>query len=141
MAEMEYAMRLFAALFLAWAAIAAPAVAQQPRNAAIETVITSQLDAFNGNDGASAFSQASPMIQGMFRDPGTFLGMVQSGYPQIYRSRSAKFLKLGTVNGRLVQTVLIEGADGAFVTAAYEMIEIDGAWRINGVSLIKGEDV
>jgi hypothetical protein len=116
-----------------------PSFAQQPRDAAIEAVITRQLDAFKGNDGAGAFKHASPMIQGMFGDAATFSAMVQAGYPQIYRSRSAKFLKLGVVDGRLLQTVLIEGADGTFVTAAYEMIEIDGVWRINGCTLVKGE--
>ena len=66
--------------------------------------------------------------------------MVGRGFPQIFRSRSAKFLKLDLVEDRLVQTVLIEGADGTFVTAAYDMIEIDGSWRINGCTLVKGEN-
>ena len=133
-------MRLLSVALAALTLWIAPLSAQQSRDAAIQVVITQQLDAFKGNDGAGAFKHASPMIQGMFRDPGTFLGMVQTGYPQIYRSRSAKFLKLGVVDGRLVQTVLIEGADGTFVTAAYEMVELDGVWRINGCILIKGED-
>jgi Domain of unknown function (DUF4864) len=123
------------------ALIAQPLAAQQSHDPRIEAVITQQLDAFKNNDGTGAFKHASPMIQAMFGDPATFLGMVQAGYPQIYRSRSAKFLKLVTVDGRLIQTVLIEGADGTFVTAAYEMVEVDGLWRINGCTLIRGEDV
>lgn len=133
-------MRLLA-LILAASMLFAPALsAQQPRNAAIETIITRQLDAFRGNDGVSAFVHASPMIQGMFGDAGRFLGMVQQAYPQISQSRSAKFLKLAMVDDRLIQTVLVEGADGSFVTAAYEMVEIDGVWRINGCALVRGED-
>jgi Domain of unknown function (DUF4864) len=130
----------FLIAFAAMTLMVAPLSAQQTRDAAIEAVITQQLDAFKGNDGAGAFKHASPMIQRMFGDAGSFIGMVQSGYPQIYRSRAAKFLKLATVDGRLVQTVLIEGADGTFVTAAYHMVEIDSVWRINGCTLIKGED-
>jgi hypothetical protein len=118
-----------------------PTAAQQQQDARIEAVITQQLDAFNGNDGPGAFKHASPFIQGMFGDPSTFVGMVQSGYPQIHRSRSAKFLKLSEIDGRLTQTVLIEGADGSIITAAYEMIEIDGVWRINGVRLARSGEV
>ena len=132
-------MRMIAIALAALIAFAMPLRAQAASDPRIEAVIMQQLDAFKSNDGIGAFKHASPMIQGMFGDAGTFLGMVQSGYPQISRSRSAKFLSLNDVAGRLIQTVLIEGADGAFVTAAYEMVEIDGIWRINGVSLIRGE--
>jgi Domain of unknown function (DUF4864) len=117
----------------------ASSAAQSTRNAAIETVINRQLDAFNRDDTATAFSQASPMIQDMFGQAERFSGMVQSGYPQIYRSRAATFLKLETIDGRLLQSVLIEGLDGTFVSALYEMVEVDGAWRINGCTLVRGE--
>ena len=132
-------MRKIAIALAALIAFAMPLRAQAASDPRIEAVIMQQLDAFKSNDGIGAFKHASPMIQGMFGDPVTFLGMVQSGYPQISRSRSAKFLNFANVEGKLIQTVLIEGADGTFVTAAYEMIEIDGVWRINGVTLIKGE--
>jgi Domain of unknown function (DUF4864) len=136
-------LRRFAALILSLALAATAVTAQSTPatpDAAIATVITRQLEAFKANDGAGAFAHASPFIQGMFNDANTFSRMVQQGYPQIYRSRTVKFLKLGMIDGRLVQTVLIEGTDGTSVTAAYEMLEVDGVWRVNGVSLIKGED-
>ncbi len=113
--------------------------AQAPADLAIQDVISRQLDAFKRADGEAAFGFASPMIQGMFADKSIFLGMVERGYPQIFRSRSVKFLKLTMIDGRLVQNVLVEGIDGSVITAAYEMVEIDGQWRINGVSLARGE--
>lgn len=130
----------FAAFVILMIGVFAPAShAQTGPDTAVQEVITRQLDAFKRADGAAAFAFASPTIQGLFGDMSTFLGMVERGYPQIFRSRSAKFLKLAIVDGRLVQNVLIEGADGSVITAAYEMIEIDGQWRINGVSLARGE--
>ncbi len=126
-----------AVVALMWLLAISPAKAQS--NAPIEAVIARQLDAFKRNDAATAFAIASPMIQGMFGDAVAFLRMVENGYPQIFRARSTRFVKLATVEGRLIQTVLIEGLDGSVITAAYEMVEIDGQWRINGVTLARGE--
>ncbi len=114
--------------------------AQNRRDPAIQAVISRQLDAFQRNDGTTAFAIASPMIQAMFGDPTTFMSMVARGYPQVYRAESHKFLSLETTpDGRLVQRVLIESA-GRTVTALYEMIDLDGVWRINGCQIEQGSD-
>jgi hypothetical protein len=47
-------------------------------------------------------------------------------------------LKLDTSDGRLIQRVLVESEAGT-VVARYEMVEIDGAWRINGCTIEQGE--
>jgi hypothetical protein len=60
--------------------------------------------------------------------------MVELGYPQVYRSRGHRFLQLDASQGRLIQRVLIE-SDAGTVVARYDMVEVDGAWRINGCSL------
>ncbi len=122
-------------MLLAWAPIA---VAQHPDEARIREVITRQLDAMNRGDHAAAFAIASPAIQTMFQDAPTFMRMVQLGYPQVYRSRNHRFLKLDTSDGRLIQRVLIE-SDAGTVVARYEMIEIDGRWRINGCAIEQAE--
>lgn len=130
--------RLFGLLLLlAWAPAA---LAQLPDEARIRDTITRQLNAMNRGDEAAAFAIASPMIQGMFLDAPTFMRMVQQGFPQVYRSRGHQYLKLvSTDDGRLVQRVLIEH-DGGSVVARYEMVEIDGVWRINGCSLETAQD-
>lgn len=127
---------LFAIILLsAWAPVA---VAQTLDESRIREAITRQLDAMNRADDAAAFAIASPAIQTMFQDAPTFMRMVQLGYPQVYHSRGHRFLKLDTSDGRLIQRVLIE-SDAGTVVARYEMVEIDGAWRINGCTIEQAE--
>ena len=118
---------------------ATSASAQSPDEVAMRAAITRQLDALNRSDQDQAFAIASPMIQRMFQDAPTFMRMVQTGYPQIFRSRTHRFLKLDTNDGRLIQRVLIESAAGT-VVARYEMVEIDGMWRINGCAVEAGQE-
>lgn len=126
---------VLAALVLAWLAAA---FAQTAPELAIREVITRQLDAMNRDDHAAAFAIASPSIQQMFGDAPTFMGMVARGYPQVHHSRGHRFLKLEAIAGALIQRVLVE-SDAGTVVARYEMIEIDGAWRINGCSIEAAE--
>jgi hypothetical protein len=90
---------------LAWVP---PAGAQAPDEAKIPEVITRQLDAMHRDDAAAAFAIASPAIQSIFQDAPTCMRMVQLGFPQLYRSRNHRFLKLDTSDGRLIERVLIE---------------------------------
>ena len=126
--------RLIGLVLALWCA--APAFAQSAGDANVRAVITRQLEAMQRGDQAGAFAIASPMIQQMFRDAPNFMTMVERGYPQVFRSRSHRFLKLDTIDGRLIQRVLIE-SDAGTVIGNYEMIEIDGVWRINGCSFEK----
>ena len=112
----------------------------EPQAAAIRTVIGKQLEAMNKGDADAAFAFASPVIQQMFGDAKTFMGMVERGYPQVFKSRGTRFLALTSIDGRLLQRVVIE-SDAGTVIGNYEMIEIDGAWRINGCSFEKRDDV
>jgi hypothetical protein len=122
-------------------AAATAATAQSAREPAVEAVITRQLEAFRGNDAAAAFAIASPDIQALFGSSDRFMAMVASGYPQVHRSLSHRFLRLERMpDGRLAQRVLIEGAAGGTVVAVYDMVEIDGVWRINGCVIEKGSD-
>lgn len=103
---------------------------------AIEQVITSQLDAFRRDAGDAAFSFASPKIRSMFGDAPHFMAMVRQGYPPVYRPRSHKFERLVTIEGRIVQRVIIIGPDGTAALALYTMEqEPDGTWRIDGCAL------
>jgi hypothetical protein len=105
---------------------------------AIRTVIESQIAAFRRDDGASAFAYASPSIKRMFGTPETFMEMVRTGYPQVYRPSSVSFGELVRTEGTLLQLVDIVGPDGLPVIAVYEMErQPDGSWQINGCRLLR----
>jgi hypothetical protein len=109
---------------------------------AIRQVIESQLEAFQRDDGASAFSYAAPSIQSKFGDPATFMGMVRSGYAAVYRPREVEFRELRASGGTIQQEVLFVGPDGKAVIALYDMErQPDGSWRIKGVTLVTAPDV
>jgi hypothetical protein len=115
-----------------------PAAAQAPEEIAIRSVISRQLAAFNRDDTAAAFALASPGIQKHFGDAATFAGMVERSFPQIRRSRSHRFLKFEIVEDKVIQRVLIQ-SDAGTVIARYEMIGVDGTWRINGCAVEKAD--
>ena len=123
---------------------APPAAAQAVSPAeeqAIREVIQSQLDAFQRDDAATAYSYAAPSIQQMFTTPDIFMEMVKLGYQPVYRPREVEFRELGDVNGTLVQDVFVVGPDGKPVIARYSMQkQPDGSWRINGCALVKAPD-
>ena len=121
--------RLFLALTLLFRA--SSAFAETPEETKVHAVITQQLEALRRGDSESAFARASPTIQGIFQNAQNFSRMVETGFPQIYKSRTHRFLKLEGNNGTYTQRVLIE-SDGGTVVVRYEIIEIDGASRING---------
>jgi hypothetical protein len=107
----------------------------QTREPGIESVITGQIEAFRAEDLPRAFTFASPMIQQMFRDPQNFGVMVRNGYPMVWRPSEVTMGELRSENGRLVQSVILRDMAGKLFVAEYEMIELDGQWRINGVRI------
>ncbi len=135
----------FLALLALLFGLAVPAAAQpvvSPADqAAIRDVIKGQLEAFRRDDGAAAFGYASPMIQGMFGQPGVFMEMVRQGYPPVYRPRVFDFREIVDLNGEIAQKVHVVGPDGRPVTAVYPMTQLpDGSWRINGCYLLAPDE-
>jgi hypothetical protein len=103
---------------------------------AIRQIIEAQLAAFRADDGTTAFSFASPMIQTMFGDPARFMTMVRTGYMPVYRPREVEFQGLIELRGQPTQLVLLVGPENEVVTAHYLMErQPDGTWRINGCIL------
>ncbi len=102
----------------------------------IEATITAQIEAFKVDDFDQAFTYASPNIQGYFRTPENFGRMVRGGYPMVWRPSEVTYLELKETAGFLFQRVLIKDADGAVHLLEYQMIELNGAWKINGVRLL-----
>lgn len=108
--------------------------------AAINHVITAQIQAFRHNDGIAAFQFAAPNIQRKFGDGARFLEIVREAYPPVFRPRSFSFGDLTSEGGLVTQKVEIVGPDGKAALALYDMEhEPDGSWRISGCSLVKGE--
>ncbi len=135
----------FLALLALLFGLAVPAAAQHvvspADQAAIRDVIKGQLDAFRRDDGDAAFGYASPMIQGMFGQPGVFMEMVRQGYPPVYRPRVFDFREIVELNGEIAQKVHVIGPDGRPVTAVYPMTQLpDGSWRINGCYLLAPDE-
>lgn len=110
-------------------------------NAEIEALIRDQFAAFAEGDAVEAYSYASPMIQGMFQTPENFGRMVQGGYPMIWSAEDVDLLGLRDEGGRLMQRLSVKGPDGGRFYFDYEMIRVDGQWRINGVWPVKGDDL
>ncbi|QFT93424.1 hypothetical protein FIU86_11285 [Roseovarius sp. THAF9] len=100
---------------------------------AARQVISDQLDAFQQDDFDTAFTHASPMIQGIFGSSERFGQMVRNGYPMVWRPAEVEFLGERDEGDALMQDVLIQGADGVYYELEYEMIQGPGGWKINGV--------
>ncbi|HQY44973.1 MAG TPA: DUF4864 domain-containing protein [Paracoccaceae bacterium] len=110
-------------------------------SAEIEALIRDQFAAFAERDAEEAWSYASPMIQGMFQTPENFAKMVEGGYPMIWSAEDVDVLGLREEAGRLLQRLSVKGPDGGRFYFDYEMIRLDGQWRINGVWPVKGDDL
>jgi hypothetical protein len=137
-------MRFVLILMMSWGA---PALAQDTPPAAqveqlpLQDIIRQQLDAFNARDVDLAWSFASPMIQGMFGNPGNFGVMVSEGYPMVWDNSAAKFMAQREVDGRIYQQVMVQDTNGALHVLEYAMIQTAQGWKIDGVSLLPPPDV
>lgn len=101
--------------------------------AAMRSVISDQIEAFLNENPTRAFEFASPFIQRKFGTPETFGDMVRRGYPMVWQPSDVTFLDLEVIDGTPVQSVQMRGPGGKSWIVDYEMVEVDGAWRINGV--------
>lgn len=142
--------RLFALVF-ALGLLAVPVLAQEVgpdivpdirlADPEIEAVIGSQIDAFEADDFATAFTFASPTIQRLFGSADTFGLMVRRGYPMVWRPGEVRFLELEAVNGGLRQRVEIIDMQGVRHHLGYSMIRGETGWKINGVEILRLPDV
>ncbi len=130
------------AVSLAFVAIAAPAQSQNMTlsdadRSSIRDVIERQLAAFQRDDGARAFSYASPTVRRQFGTPERFMHMVRTGYAPVYRPREVEFRDIVVAGDVPAQKVLLVGPDGVPVMAIYPMQrQADGSWKIDGCVLV-----
>lgn len=132
-------MHRFAAWMLPLAVIAAPAAAavSPADRAAIEAVISAQIEAFRRDDGPAAYAFAAPNVQALFPTVEIFMRMVERGYAPVYRPQAVRFAETVIEGGEVVQRVLLRGPDGRAHLALYTMErQADGAWKIAAVVLI-----
>lgn len=136
-------MRTLIAVLLSVCLLVSGAMAQEqlPAEPGIEGTIQSQIDAFKADDFVTAFTFASPGIQGIFRSPENFGRMVRQGYPMVWRPSELRFLELRSIDGRLWQKVLVRDQAGSLHILDYQMISVDGEWQINGVQLLRAPGV
>ncbi len=119
-------------------ALTGPLRAEGAGHAAIQGVISSQIEAFLADDFVTAFEFASPGIQDIFGTPERFGQMVRDGYPMVWRPDRVRFLDLREQGGRPVQRVMITDADGRVHLLDYVMAASETGWRIAGVYLLEG---
>ena len=131
-------MRKFILAIAFWIAASLPAWAESK---AIETTIRAQITAFQADDFDRAFTYARPTIQQIFRAPDVFGRMVRQGYPMVYRPSEIAFLELAKVEGYFWQKLQIRDSQGRYHIMAYQMVQLDGVWRINGVQNLPSQEV
>lgn len=119
-------------------ALSLPAMAQEDP---IQEVIESQIEAFQADDFARAFSYASPNIQAQFGTPENFGLMVREGYPMVYRPADVDMGELREIAGNLWQRVLVEDQAGAGWALDYMMVETPEGWLINAVQILPAPEV
>jgi hypothetical protein len=117
---------------------ALPAAAQEKP---IQDTIRNQLNAFQVDDFATAFTFASPNIKTIFGSPENFGAMVSQGYPMVHRPSAVTMLELREVAGNLWQRVMITDEAGKTHMLDYQMVETADGWQINGVQLLRAPDV
>lgn len=99
----------------------------------IRDVISAQLAAFAQSDWVAAYAFASPTIQAKFPDPEAFAAMVVGAYPVIAQHDKALILEaVGSGSMRYQMVTFVDEAQGTH-SYFYQMVKIDGTWRINGV--------
>ncbi|GAA6191612.1 DUF4864 domain-containing protein [Phaeobacter sp. NW0010-22] len=131
-------MRHFIFAVLLSVGLYAPAHAQGTE---IEANIRAQIEAFQADDFDSAFSFASPTIQQVFRSPENFGAMVKNGYPMVWRPAELRFLDLRDVAGQLWQKVMITDAKGHVHVLDYQMVNLEGIWKINAVQVLEAPGI
>ena len=114
-----------------------PAAAAEPAEL-IQSVIQSQMKAFNDDDYPTAYTFAAESIRGRFSKE-RFEAMVRAGYPQIAKSSRISFGEVTLSKDRQAASasVRVTGKDHVTVVAQYQMLLEGGAWKIGGVMILE----
>jgi Domain of unknown function (DUF4864) len=106
--------------------------------AAGQAVIRFQERAFSRDDGATAYSFASPSKKSQYWNSEAFMHMVRNGYAPVYRHRSFKFGGARISEGKILQEVHIVDTNGVSWQALYTLErQPEGSLKISGAVLSK----
>ena len=129
---------LFALALFGLPGFARAAEVSSADQSAIRSIIASQIEAFQRDDGAAAYSYASPGIRTVFPTVDAFMSMVKKGFPQVYRPQSSTFGPILDSPTGPLQRVFITGPDGKNWIAEYTLQrQPDGTWKISGCKLLE----
>lgn len=103
----------------------------------IAAVISGQLAALAESDFGTAYKFASPSVQARVPTTDDFAAMVKGSFPMMLTVSEVDFVDLFPTQQSILQRVRITSEDGNDFWFAYEMIVVNGAWRINGVSRLR----
>ena len=130
--------QILTAFLLAFSLVASGLSARADDTVEFRRIIEAQIAAFQAEDGQAAYQYASPNIQSIFPNPEMFMGMVEKGYPQIWRPKSVRFGGVGDELGGPTQKVLIIDQAGKLWSVFYLMQrQPDTSWKINGVRVME----
>ncbi len=129
------------AVGMAVALLASRGLADEAPNPTIQAVIGDQIEAMKADDFAKAFTFASPTIKGMFGTSEHFGDMVKTGYPMVWHPSSVRYLALRDVAGGLWQRVMVTDSTGHAFMLDYQMVQIEGVWKINAVQILPAQGV
>ena len=134
---------VFIACLGSWSAKAEePVVPNSEVQAAIQSVIDSQLKAFQRDDGIEAYSYASPAIQQKFSTVDIFMSMVRNGYPAVYRPAYVEFLDARIIAPHTAQAVkFIDGQGQGLIMIYFMEQQPNGSWLIDGVQAVPLEEL
>ncbi|MEM7068083.1 MAG: DUF4864 domain-containing protein [Pseudomonadota bacterium] len=128
-----------AGFFLIATLITCSATAQgisESQEAAVQSVISDQILAFQSRDHNRAFSHAAPSIRGFFKTTDRFIAMVKGGYMPLYDPDSFIFGRNIEISGIIHQEVIATDAAGKQWQAVYTLQkQADGSWKITGVKM------
>lgn len=102
-----------------------------------QAAIDGQMKALLADDGVGAYSFAAPNIKRIFPTVDAFMKMVSGPYAPVRRPKNYAFGKVEEMGaGKIVQQVMIVGADGKDYEAVYTLeLQPDGNYLITGCSL------
>jgi hypothetical protein len=131
-------MRAFLAAVFMICAFGQTLAASDADQSTIRGIIQDQIEAFQRDDGARAFSYASPTLQSMFGSHERFMAMVKEGYKPVYRPRSYTIGEFKDMPDGTSLSVQIQDLEGIDWVAVYTLEQQpDGTWRISGCYLLK----
>ena len=107
---------------------------------AVQTVVQSQLAAFESDDATKAFSYAAPELRKAIGSPAAFMALVKNSYPVVYRPASVTFLKAEGAGNEAVLKVQMMDASGTSYLAVYSLQrQKDKNWRISGCTVVENK--